>query len=406
MKKSGLKRAVTLPFLLFYGLGNIIGAGIYVLIGEIAGISGYYAPISFFVACLAVIFTALTYAELSSRYPLSAGEAVYVKEGLGVKKFLPVFIGFLLIFSGIVSAAAVISGFYGYVKEFLPISEDLTILLLIILLFLVAAWGIGESVKFASLFTLIEISGLLIVIFAGFNYIDFSQIEYEKFLPNFELSSWYLIILGSFVAFYAFIGFEDMVNIAEEVKNPVKTMPKAIILAVLISTILYFLVAFISILVIEPQILAKSSSPLADVFKKSTGSNLPILNIIAIFAIVNGALVQLIMVSRIFYGMGAQKWLPKIFSSVNPYTRTPIFSTFLTAFLIFVFAYFIKILTLARLTSFAILLVFIFVNLSLIRLKIKKIQPKNIINIPIFIPIIGVFINLFLIFVQLYDYIG
>jgi len=401
-----LKRAVTLPFLIFYGLGNIIGAGIYVLIGEIANISGYYAPLSFFIACLAVIFTALSYAEMSSRFPFSAGEAIYVKEGLGFKKFLPIFVGFLLIFSGIVSAAAVVSGFYGYIKNYIMISEDISILILIISLFLIAAWGIGESVKFASIFTLIEIFGLLLVIVAGLFYIDFSSIEYKRFVPDFSLNSWYLIILGSFVAFYAFIGFEDMVNIAEEVKNPVKTMPKAIIITILITTILYFLVSFVSILVIEPSALAKSSSPLADVFKKSINKDIPLLNIIAIFAIINGALVQLIMVSRIIYGMAKQGWLPKIFSYIHPSTKTPINSTFLTAFLIFLFAYFVKILTLAQLTSFAILIVFILVNLSLIRLKMKKIQPKNIIKIPIFVPIVGVIINLILIFTQILEFIS
>ncbi|WP_281951839.1 APC family permease [Nitrosophilus kaiyonis] len=404
MKERKLKRAITLPYLVFYGLGNIIGAGIYVLIGEIAKISGYYTPISFFVACLAVVFTALSYAELSSRYPLSAGEAVYVKEGLGLKIF-PIIVGFLLIFSGIVSASAVISGFYGYIKDFINLSENESIAVLIIILFLIASWGISESVKFASIFTLIEILGLLLVIFFGLKYIDFSSIEYKRFIPGFDLHSYNLIILGSFVAFYAFIGFEDMVNVAEEVKNPVKTMPKAIIITIFISTLLYFLVAFVSICVIEPNQLAQSPSPLADVFKKSYNEKSNILNFIAIFAIVNGALVQIIMVSRILYGMAKQGWLPKIFSSVNKYTRTPIFSTFITSFLIFLFAYFINILTLAQLTSFAILIVFIMVNLSLIRLKMKKIQPKNIINIPIFVPIIGVLINLILIFVQLKEVI-
>jgi len=282
-----------------------------------------------------VLFTALSYAEMSSRYPLSAGEAVYVREGLGVKKVLPISVGFLLIFSGIVSAAAVVSGFYGYIALFVDMSEDLTLILLILILFLVAAWGIGESVKLASLFTLIEIVGLMLVIYTGLKFIDFSNIEYQKFVPKFELHNWYLIILGSFMAFYAFIGFEDMVNVAEEVKNPVKTMPKAILVTILVSTILYFGVTFVAVATVEPDILAKSRSPLADVFNTALGGDSKILNIIAVFAIVNGALVQLIMVSRIFYGMSRQGWLLKIFSNVNSYTRTPIFSTFIAAFLIF-----------------------------------------------------------------------
>ncbi len=404
MKNSKLSRQITLPYLIFYGLGNIIGAGIYVLIGEIAGISGYYTPLSFLIASLAVLFTALSYSEMSSRYPLSAGEAVYVKEGLRNKKVLPLIVGFLLIFSGIVSSAAIMNGFYGYISPFVPLSEKETLIVLSISLFIVSAWGIGKSVKLASLFTIIEVGGLLLVIITGFFYIDFSQIEYKKFYPSFDFDIWYPIFLGSFVAFYAFIGFEDMVNIAEEVKNPIKTMPKAILITIFISTILYLGISFISIAVLEPPLLAKSPSPLADVFNQILGKKSNLLNIIAIFAIINGALVQIIMVSRIFYGLSKQGWLPAIFKKVNPYTKTPIFSTFLASFLIFIFAFFIKILTLAQLTSFAVLTVFILVNISLIKIKLQKKQPKNIINIPILIPIVGVIINTFLIFIQLKEY--
>ncbi|WP_200762973.1 APC family permease [Nitrosophilus alvini] len=405
--RISLKREITLPLLIFYGLGNIIGAGIYVLIGEVAAISGYYAPLSFVAACIVVIFTVFSYAELSARFPFSAAEAVYVKEGFGLKSpLLPVVVGFILAFSGLVSSAAVVSGFYGYVEVFIPFSREIVIFALVFLLFAIAAWGIGESVKTASFFTLIEIGGLLLVIGAGLYYADFENIDFGRFVPKADISIMYSIFLGGFIAFFAFIGFEDMVNVAEEVKNPVKTLPKAIVITITIATLLYFAIAFVSLIVMSPEELAASKAPLADVFMKAVGGDVRILHIIGILAVINGALVQIIMVSRVLYGMSSQGWLPEWLGRVHPYTKTPVYATAIVAAVVFFLAVWVKIVTLAQLTSFGILIVFTLINAALLNIKIKRKSRCEGINVPFFVPIMGIITNVALISLQIYEYLG
>lgn len=398
--KTPLKRDISLFFLVFYGLGNILGAGIYVLIGEISGISGIYAPISFILACIVVLFTALCYAELSSRYPYSAGEALYAKHAFN-SKYLSIAIGFFIGLSGILSSATIINGFYGYLSNFLDVSKVFTSIFLVFALCFIAVIGISKSVKFASLLTLIEILGLLLIVYAGGSNIDFKAVEIQTYIPPLELSIWYTISLGAFLAFYAFIGFEDMVNVAEEVKNPTVAMPKAIIYVLIISTILYILVAFISIIAIEPSILSKSQAPLADVYKTLTQKEPIILSFIGMFAVINGALIQIIMVSRLLYGMSINKWIPEVFSSVNKSTNTPIFSTVFASIIILIFALWLPILTLAGLTSFFIFIIFALMNLALIKIKRKEPKIDGIISYPMWIPIAGFVLNISLLCIQI-----
>lgn len=398
--KTPLKRDISLFFLVFYGLGNILGAGIYVLIGEISGISGIYAPISFILACIVVLFTALCYAELSSRYPYSAGEALYAKHAFN-SKYLSIAIGFFIGLSGILSSATIINGFYGYLSNFLDVSKLFTSIFLVFTLCFIAVIGISKSVKFASLLTLIEISGLLLIVYVGGSNIDFKAVEIQTYIPPLELSIWYTISLGAFLAFYAFIGFEDMVNVAEEVKNPTVAMPKAIIYVLIISTILYILVAFISIIAIEPSILSKSQAPLANVYKTLTQKEPIILSFIGMFAVINGALIQIIMVSRLLYGMSINKWIPEVFSSVNKSTNTPIFSTVFASIIILIFALWLPILTLAGLTSFFIFIIFALMNLALIRIKRKEPKIDGIISYPMWIPIVGFILNISLLCIQI-----
>ena len=403
-EKPSLKRDISLYLLVFYGLGNILGAGIYVLIGKISGISGMLTPFSFIIACIVVLFTALTYSELSSRFPYSAGEALYANEAFN-SKYLSIFIGAMIALSGILSSATILHGFYGYISTFIDLPKTLTLVLILSLLCFIAILGVGKSVKVASLLTLIEISGLLIIVFFGFDKIEFSNVDFKPFIPSLEVSVWYSISLGAFLAFYAFIGFEDMVNVAEEVKEPSKTMPKAIIIALILSTLLYILVAFISIITIEPEALSKSSAPLADVYSKLTDKEPILLSFIGILAVINGALIQIIMVSRLFYGMGNNKWLPQIFTKINEKTRTPIFATIFASILILVFALWLPIVTLATLTSFFIFIIFTLMNLALLRIRKKNPNPEGIFTFPVWIPITGIILNITLLIVQFFSFI-
>ncbi len=403
LKKYSLKRDVTLLLLVFYGLGNILGAGIYVLIGEIANIAGMYTPFSFLVAGIVAIFTALTYAELSSRFPYSAGGALYVQKAFN-SKTLSITIGLIIAFSGILSSATILHGFNAYISKFVELSAYITSPLILLILCIIAIVGIGHSLKVATILTLIAVFGLLLIIYVGVDNIPFKTVTIEPFVPPFEIDIWYTISLGAFLAFYAFIGFEDMVNIAEEVKEPEKTMPRAIIISLLIATLLYMSVSIVSILAIEPQILGQSKAPLANVYETLTNKKPIVLSFIGIFAVINGVLIQIIMVSRIFYGMSMNGWLPAFFSQVNEKTRTPIFATVFACVTILIFTLWLPILTLASATSFLIFIIFTIMNVALIKIKIKNPSPEGIKSYPIWIPILGIIVNITMIMIQMSSY--
>jgi APA family basic amino acid/polyamine antiporter len=371
-------------------------------VGKIAGISSYYTPFSFILACIIVLFTALTYAELSSRYPYSAGEALYVKKAFN-SNTLSFIIGLMIALSGILSSATILNGFYGYLSQFIELNKTFVTIVVCASLCFVAIVGISKSLKVALLFTLIEIFGLAMIIFNGFIHLDFTSIQVSTLIPNFEIGVWYTIVLGAFLAFYAFIGFEDMVNIAEEVKNPTKTMPKAILIVLVVSTLIYILISLISILTIEPDTLSHSNAPLSDVYKTLTGQEAVILSLIGMFAVINGALIQIIMVSRLFYGMANNSWLPKIFASVNAKTNTPIFATIVATIIILIFALWLPLLTLASLTSFFIFIIFTFMNIALIKIKLQEEICEDTICIPMFVPVIGTILNLILLAIQIHS---
>ncbi|MCO4845467.1 MAG: amino acid permease [Sulfurovum sp.] len=395
--KSKLKRNVTLPMLVFYGLGNIFGAGIYVLIGEVAGIAGVYIPLSFLLACVVVSFTALTYAELSARYPMSAGEALYINAGFN-SPILSTLIGLSVALTGLLSSATILDGFHGYLSTFIETPEIITTLIVVILISSIAIWGISQSIIITALLTLIESFGLSMVIYVGFNHISW---DIQTFIPPMNFTLIHAIILGAFLAFYAFIGFEDMVNIAEEVKEPSSTMPKAIIITLIIATLFYITIALVSISVVPAGELAGSKAPLAKVYETATHSKATILSTIALFAVINGALIQIIMASRIFYGMSIQGWLPNFLGIVHPKTSTPINATILAGLLVFLLATLFPILTLAQSTSFMIFIIFTLINVSLIRIKIKEPHPQGIRTYHMAIPVIAIILNLTLLGFQI-----
>ena len=214
-----LKRTLSLAQITFYGLGTILGAGIYVLVGKVAGTAGLYAPLAFVVAALLAGLTGLSYAELAARHPKSAGEAVYVQDGFRWRP-LSMLVGFLIILTGIVSAATIANGFVGYLHVFIDVPDWLAITLLVLALGALAAWGIAESVMAATAITLVEVGGLLLVLaVAGGSFADLPA-RLPELIPPFEVPVWQGILLGAFLAFYAFIGFEDMANVAEEVRHP------------------------------------------------------------------------------------------------------------------------------------------------------------------------------------------
>jgi amino acid transporter len=383
-----LRRTLSLPLIMFYGLGNILGAGIYVLIGQVVAHAGGFAPLSFLLASLLACLTAFSYAELSARYPQSAGEAVYVQEGLGLPA-LSVMVGLLIVLAGVVSAATILRGFTGYLQVFLPVPEAPSILLLVLLLGGLAAWGIAESVRVAALITVVEIAGLLLVLYVAAPAVLAAEAAWPDFAPLMNGGAWYGIFLGGFLAFYAFIGFEDMVNVAEEVRRPEHNLPRAIVLALLVATLLYLLVALAAVIAVPADRLAASDAPLAWLYQYLTGREPVAITLISMFAVINGALIQIIMSSRVCYGMARRRWLPAVFGRINAGTRTPLFATLVVSMAVLVMALWLPIGTLAKSTSYFLLLVFALVNLSLWRLKRSSPAPSGIIHVPLWVPAAG-----------------
>jgi APA family basic amino acid/polyamine antiporter len=395
-----LKRSISLPLLLFYGLGTILGAGIYVLVGQVAGLAGHAAPLAFLIAAVVAAFTGFSYAELSARYPLSAGEAVYLQEAFG-RPFWAGLAGLLVATSGVVSAAAVTRGAVGYIQVFLSLPTPLLIFASLLLLGAVAAWGTAESLTVAALFTVVEIGGLALVIWVGRDAFSASNFDVTNFIPAANMATWEAIFVAGFFAFFAFIGFEDMVNVAEEVKNPQRNLPLAIILSISIATIIYLSIAMVAVHLASADELVASEAPMAFLFERATGSNPWVISVISIFAVINGALIQIIMASRMLYGMSRKKWLPEIFGRVHPYTRTPLIATFTIVTLVLFFALFMPLVALASATSFVLLVVFILINLALIKIKLGGVAASGVRVYPIWVPVMGVLSCLALLITQL-----
>lgn len=405
---SSLKRSLSLPVVTFYGLGTIIGAGIYVLLGEVVAIAGYFTPIAFLMAAIIAAFSAFSYAELSSRFPLSVGESIYVQHAFGIHP-LSISIGLLMVSVAIIASATLVKGFIGYFNYIVPTNENISIPILIITLGGIAAWGIIQSAWVAIISTLVEIAGLLLIIWVtGDNLIEVPYLLAHN-TALFADFKWTAITAGAFIAFFAFLGFEDIVHVAEEVKDPTRNLPMAIFLSLVISTLLYIIISVAAIATVPPSELAGNSAPLALVYERAAGASPLFIVIVSIAAIVNGTLVMMIMASRTLYGMSRQQWLPSQLSRINHTTRTPLYSTALVVLIILAFSLWLPVTTLAITTSLFTLVVFFAINLSLLMIKRNDRQVNNhntsFRSYPIWIPIAGIISSGAFILLQVYQWL-
>jgi len=398
-----LKRAFSLPLLTFYGLGTILGAGIYVLIGEVAGSAGMYAPLAFVIASLLAGFSAFSYAELSARFPLSAGEAVYTQRAFG-RTWLAVTVGLMIAAIGMVSSATLVNGFVGYMQVFVQWPDWLIITLLVMMLVGVATWGISESAWLAALTTLIEMGGLLLILWVALPVVELEPALQQVFSSPLDLVTLGGVMGGAFVAFYAFIGFEDIVNVAEEVRDPVRTLPRAVLLSLAIATLLYMAIAMVAVALMPPAELASSDAPLALVYQRATGTEPIFIGLIGLTAVINGALIQIVMASRVLYGMAEQGWIPQWLAAIHPRTRTPLRSTLLIGATILGLALWLPLVTLAKLTSLVTLIVFSLVNLSLWRIKLRDPRPLGVMIFPLWLPLAGFFFSALFALFQLWQW--
>lgn len=382
-----LIRRLSLPLLVFYGIGTILGAGIYVLVGKVAGEAGFYTPFSFMFASLLAAFSAFSYAELAARFPRSAGEAIYIEEGFGIQK-LSMAVGFMVVLVGIVSVATLAHGFAGYLSVFVNAPQLAVIVIIVLSVGLICAWGITQSVMIASIMTLVGIIGLLIILYVGRESFSLLPEQLPSLIPPFDASIWAGIVMGSFIAFYAFLGFEDIVNVAEEAINPRINIPLAIIISLIVTTLFYILISFVVIMLLSAEELASSDAPLALLYEKTTGQSPVVITIISLISVVNGALIQVIMASRVLYGMSRKQWLPEKIGEINAVTHTPIIATAIITGAILFFALLFPLLSLAKITSFITLNIFMLINFSLLKIKYSR-RPHDGFSVPLWVPLVG-----------------
>ena len=386
-----LARNLSLTMLVLYGLGVTIGAGIYVLIGAAAARAGSHAPVAFLMAAIVMGLSAASFAELAARLPVSAGEAAYVEAGLGSKR-LGMLTGLMVVAAALISSAAIAQGAAGYIAQLIRLPETVLTLSVILATGLVAAWGISEAVWVAAIMTVIEIGGLVIIVVAGlWNEPAILARAPEAFVGLGSAAAWPGIFGATILAFFAFIGFEAMVNVAEEVENPRRTLPLAIGITLVASTVLYILVVWVASHAVSRAELAASSAPLSLVFQRLTGASPTLINLIAIMATVNGVIVQSVMAARVIYGMARQGTLPAALGEVHAVTRTPLLATAVAVGLTMLAAVALPLEAQADLTTQAMLVVFALVNVALLVMKRRgEVAEAGGLTVPMWVPAAGV----------------
>jgi basic amino acid/polyamine antiporter, APA family len=378
-KQPKLKRELGIFQATFAGLGIILGAGIYALLGEAAAIAGNSLWISFLIAAFVAAFTGLSYAELSSMYPKDSGEAEYGEKAFG--KRVGFLLAWLIIFEGIVSAAAVALGFGGYfgglIASYVSLPIVMGAILCIVLFSFVNFWGIKESSEFNIISTLIEGGGLILIIVLGLSY--FGKVDYMEMAHGFGGT-----VSAAALIFFAFIGFEAIVKLSEETKNAEKIIPRALIYSIVISTILYVLVALASVSILGWQVLGASKAPLADVAAAVMGSNAFILlAVIALFSTANTVLMILVTTARMMYGIGQKFKKISWMSVIHNKRRTPYLAVAFTMILSIAFALIGDIKLVAEVTNFAIFATFIIINGALLSIRYKYPKKKRPFKIPL-----------------------
>lgn len=391
---DSLKQVFGLTTLVIYGVGDILGAGIYAVVGKIAGLSGSAVWISFLVAMVVAALTALSYAELGSRFAKSGGVAYFVQQAFRTDWF-SILVGWLMFCTCLVSMATLSKAFSGYLTTFAPmIPAWIIILALFFSLALVNFWGMRESSALNIFCTCLEVSGLIIVILVSTLFITGSS---KATIAASDSVGWAQIFQGASLAFYAFIGFEDIVNVSEEVKDPQRNVPRAIILSLTIAGGVYILVSWLATGVLTPAALAASSAPLLDVVRRAQ-PNFPqvVFTFIALFAVLNTVLLNFVTASRLLFGMAREGLLPAWLGKLHSKRATPYRTLFVILPIVIFLALSGTLQFLAGTTATLILAMFTLVNLSLFIIKRREPQPGGF-QVPALIPLLALISNLVLV---------
>jgi len=389
-----LARRIGLFFLVVYGVGDIVGAGIYGTIGVAAGAMGNSVWLAFVASMVAAMLTGLTYASISSRYPRAAGAAYVAQRAFGAP-LLSHCVGLAVMASGLTSIAA---GCNVFAQNLSPLMGGIAPQVLIVAFMLLVSgitfWGIRESMWANLLCTAIEVGGLIFVIAVGSKYwggVDYLEPARTATGPG--ALSLSLLLSGAVLTFYSFVGFEDMINVSEEVRDPERTMPWGLVIAVGIATVLYIAVSLTAVSVVDPRQLADPTqgAPLVQITRRAAPWLNPwTFNAITLFAVANTALLNFVMGTRLAYGMARQGLLPRALGAVHPRRRTPHVAILALLGIALTLALTGNIRTLARATSVLLLSVFAIINLALLVLQRRRAEPRGRFEVPAIIPAGGI----------------
>ncbi|MDQ2584512.1 APC family permease [Saccharothrix yanglingensis] len=396
-----LKRAIGPKLLLFFVVGDILGTGIYALTGNVAGKIGGALWVPFLIAFAVAFLTAFSYLELVGKYPRAAGAALYANRAFKIQ-FLTFMVAFAVMSSGITSASSAALAFgrtylQSVIKEFFSdtftVSATLVAILFIIGLGVVNFRGVSESVKANVVLTCIELSGLVIIIAIGVFAVasgDGEPARLTQVDPAPGQSAMLAITSATALAFFAMVGFEDSVNMAEECKDPVRIFPKAMLWGMVIAAVIYVLVAITSSLLIPADELSKagSSALLRVVQVGAPGFPLWVFSLIGLFAVINSALINMLMASRLIYGMSNERIIPKVFGAVHPFRRTPWISIIFTSGVAIILVSTADIAKLGGTTALLLLIVFTIVNVAVLVLRREKSDHAHF-RAPTWVPVLG-----------------
>jgi amino acid transporter len=376
-----LKRVIGPKLLFFFVMGDILGTGIYALIGSVAGEIGGALWVPFVGAFLVAFLTAFSYLELVGKYPRAAGAALYTNRAFGIP-FLTFIVAFAVMSSGITSASSAAVAFAKtYLQQFITLPTSAVAIAFILLLALINFRGVGESLKANVVLTCIELSGLLIIISIGIYAVVTGQGEPSRLTQINTADSGVLLAITSAtaLAFFAMVGFEDSVNMAEECTAPAKIFPRAMLLGMVAAGLIYVLVALTaSLLVPADRLGAMQSDALFEVVKiGAPGFPLRIFAVIGLFAVINSALINMLMASRLVYGMAREQIIPPVLGSVHRTRRTPWISIVFTSAIAVILVSFIPLASLASTTSLLLLAVFTLVNIACLVLRRQTVDHEH-----------------------------
>ena len=395
--ETPLKRVIGPWMLLVFVVGDVLGAGIYALVGVVAGETGGAIWTAFLFATILAIMTAFSYAELVTKYPAAGGAATYVDTAFKVP-LLTFVIAFTVMCSGIASAATLSKAFAGdYLAEFVELPVVLVAIGFLLVVALINFRGISESIKLNMVLTSIEVLGLVIIVVIGVTALANGDGDAGRNLDfpageNVALA----IVGGAALSFYALIGFEDAVNVAEETKDPARNFPKALFGGLLIAGVIYLLVTFTASMVVSTQQLTESDGPLLEVVREGPlGVPTRLFAAIALLAVANGALINMIMASRLVYGMSVRGVVPRIFDKVHSGRHTPIAAIIFTTGLAMLLAALGDLSDLAGTTTTLLLFVFATVNVAVLVLRSDPGKHPHF-KAPSVIPVASVVVIIFL----------